>query len=867
MRVDRRTAGRPVPAAVMRYAAVVAGLAALAVISALALPGIRPAPTSAGSAVSPPGAAWSGAAAAQKAPGPARSAAPAPVADLPSSASFAASGPSGGAVAAGGAGPGSASSGAPPGSPAGPAPQVPAGARFVHAPRRVPASAGATQICPTPTRPGQMSCMALIPRRAAKTAAGGAPPPASYAPADLRTAYGLTSAAVAAGGASTVAVVDAFSDPSAASDLAVYRAQYGLRSCPASGADPCLRIVNAAGGTKRPPPGSGGWAFEESVDLDMISAICPNCRILLVEAKSDSIPDLAMAEEYASKHASVVSDSWGSGAEFTGENVFDSRFEHPGVAIVAAAGDSGYGTQYPAAAQFVTAVGGTTLVGATASRRGTQTAWSGTGSGCSSLEAKPAWQSGVAAGCKNRTGADVAAVADPHTPVAIYDSDPAAVAGLSPGWNQAGGTSVATPIIAATYALAGALVPGTYAASYPYRSRADFTDVTSGRNGTCEASRSYLCHAGPGYDGPTGLGTPDGTGGFAGPGAAVTVTDPGTQDLAQGGRTQLRMSAIATGTGRLAFTAKGLPAGLSLDRSDGLISGQPAAAGTFTVTVGAASPGAGSGSVTFTIVVIHRITNHHPVSGQVKLDAGPRCLTVSGRGQAGARAEIRRCAGRGVQVWRYVAGPAPGGPGSLKLRGRCLTAAGTGPRARAALHRCRGAASQRWLYRPLGQLYHPASGKCLADPGNSKKNRTRVVLTRCRSAAAQSWLLPAGPVLSGVAGQCLTDPGGSSASGTRLVLSPCRAGAAQRWTLGRDGTLRTAGRCLAVAGGSMLDGAAVRLASCSGAASQKWSAGPYGELLSGASGRCLAAPGSSASGARLVQEDCYGTRGEIWAFS
>src|ERR1019366_9489521 len=141
---------------------------------------------------------------------------------------------------------------------------------------------------------------------------------------------------------------------------------------------------------------------------------------------------------------------------------------------------------------------------------------------------------------------DVSAVADPGTPVAIYDTAAATVPGISSGWNEAGGTSVATPIVAAAYALAGKPAAGTYPASYPYLNRAGFTDVTSGSNGNCEAGRRYLCRAGPGYDGPTGLGTPDGTGGFAAPASAVTVTDPGTQDMARGTRGGLRIAAVTT---------------------------------------------------------------------------------------------------------------------------------------------------------------------------------------------------------------------------------------------------------------------------------------------------------------------------------
>jgi subtilase family serine protease len=294
-----------------------------------------------------------------------------------------------------------------------PVPAVPAGSRFVAAPRGALPARGVRQVCAPPTRPGQLACMAL-----ARTRAGGAvaahagPPSGAYSPAALREAYGLWAAAAQTPPSTeTVALVDAYSDPSAAADLAVYRGHYGLQAC--TTASGCLRIVNQTGGSTLPRTDpSGSWAAEESLDLDMVSAICPQCSILLVEAKSDEISDLATAEQYATSHANAVSNSWGSGAEFTGERSFDADFYRPGVAITAAAGDSGYGTQYPAASPFVTAVGGTFLRGASATSPGTQTAWAGTGAGCSVIEPRPSWQT-APAGCLNRTETDVSAEADP----------------------------------------------------------------------------------------------------------------------------------------------------------------------------------------------------------------------------------------------------------------------------------------------------------------------------------------------------------------------------------------------------------------------------------------------------------------------
>jgi subtilase family serine protease len=170
--------------------------------------------------------------------------------------------------------------------------------------------------------------------------------------------------------------------------------------------------------------------------------------------------------------------------------------------VTASSGDSGYGTLWPAAIPSVVAVGGTSLVRSNTARGWTESAWSGAGSGCTG-EPKPSWQHD--AGCSNRTMADVSAVADPRTAVAVYDTY------NEPGWMAFGGTSVASPIIASVYALAGNSKTSS-AASIPYAHTSALFDVTTGSNGSC--SPAYLCTAGPGYDGPTGLGTPNGTGAF-----------------------------------------------------------------------------------------------------------------------------------------------------------------------------------------------------------------------------------------------------------------------------------------------------------------------------------------------------------------
>ncbi len=352
--------------------------------------------------------------------------------------------------------------------------------------------------------------------------------PSGYGPSDLQSAYSLPSST--AGSGVTVAIVDAFDDPNAEADLQTYRAQYGLPVCDT--ANGCFEKVNQLGQQGNYPSPNAGWAVEESLDIDMVSAICPLCHIILVESNTNQGSDLyAAVDEAVALGAKYVSNSWG-GVEYPGEQQDDQHFNHPGVVITVAGGDSGYGVNYPAASPYVTAVGGTTLTRDSSAARGwSETVWgntsggSGTGSGCSAYEPKPAWQHD--SGCANRMTTDVSAVGNPATGVALYDS----YGGVG-GWNVVGGTSVATPIIASTYALTTTPAAGTNPASYPYADPSALNDITSGANGTC--TPAYFCTAEPGYDGPTGLGTPNGVAAFkpasygtvAGTVTAITNSQP-----------------------------------------------------------------------------------------------------------------------------------------------------------------------------------------------------------------------------------------------------------------------------------------------------------------------------------------------------
>jgi hypothetical protein len=345
---------------------------------------------------------------------------------------------------------------------------------------------------------------------------------AGYYPCDLQSAYNLTSSSATGGGTQTVAIVDAYDDPTAESDLAVYRAAFGLPAC--TSANGCFKKRAQDGSTVYPVP-DAGWAGEISLDVDMVSAICPNCKILLVEGTSNSFNSLFTAEnEAVVLGATEISNSWG-GSESASELIFEPYFNHPGVPITASTGDNAYaaGVSYPASSAFVTAVGGTALIAAAGGRGWSETAWgtstpgTGTGSGCSKYITKPAWQTDT--GCTMRMTSDVSANADPATAVWTYDTYQSA------GWGRVGGTSESSPVIASVYAIAGNGASVIYG-SFPYSNTLSLYDIVSGNNGTCPTDPSYFCTAGAGYDGPTGLGTPNGaTGAFARP-ESETISVP-----------------------------------------------------------------------------------------------------------------------------------------------------------------------------------------------------------------------------------------------------------------------------------------------------------------------------------------------------
>jgi subtilase family serine protease len=382
------------------------------------------------------------------------------------------------------------------------------------------------QVCPRTTQANEMQCFAL---ERADLRANDVDPNAShlgYGPKDLQSAY-----AIPAGGGTKVAIVDAYGYPKASSDLAAYRSYYALPACTTGNG--CLMIRNQTGGTQLPKANSN-WDQEQALDLDMVSAMCPKCHIVLVQANSDLRSDLyASVKEAVKLGALVISNSYGiseySKCNGSGE-ASDPAFSATGHVYVASAGDSGGGLtncggpQQPCALAAVVCVGGTHLVRFNDQRGWKESVWNdlssfscsgscgATGSGCSIAVQKPSWQTDPS--CRMRSEADVAADASVFTPVAVYYSG-------SPifGWGAFGGTSASAPIIAGIFGRAGNA--GTInGPQHIWANRTKLHDQTVGNNlykpisGNCASSVHYICYAQKGFNGPTGFGTPDGLAAF-----------------------------------------------------------------------------------------------------------------------------------------------------------------------------------------------------------------------------------------------------------------------------------------------------------------------------------------------------------------
>lgn len=372
-------------------------------------------------------------------------------------------------------------------------------------------------LCPPSGDARRMRCFSMLRAdlRSLAPSCGGIAP---YCPADLRDAYGLTTASLSSGNGQTVAIVDAFGYKDLARDVGAYRSAMHLKRCPAGS---CFRIVNQFGKSSPLPKQSSpsdDWFGEQALDAEMVSAICPNCKIVVVQTNDDYFNNLdqGVVTAVGVLHASIVSMSFG-GREFAAS---DSDFGVRGVTYVASSGDSGAGVQQPCAFVTVVCVGGTELSRATNSRGWTETVWNtldeescggscgATGSGCSAMVKAPRWQGKEACG-KYRVETDISAEASVNTPVAVFSTPEG-------GWTSIGGTSAAAPMIAAIVALAGNAAK-TNGPQYVWAHRSQLFDVTKGNDVDARAGvlcpvgyPKYVCTARRGYDGPTGWGTPNG---------------------------------------------------------------------------------------------------------------------------------------------------------------------------------------------------------------------------------------------------------------------------------------------------------------------------------------------------------------------
>jgi streptogramin lyase len=375
--------------------------------------------------------------------------------------------------------------------------------------------------CASPSA-GHPQCYAILDKtkEGVKTYTAGSGELGGFDPSDLRSAYKLPSSG---GSGQTVAIVDAYNDPNAESDLAAYRSHYGLSEC--TKANECFKKVNQKGEEGSYPTNEAGWSVEISLDLDMVSAVCPGCHILLVEANEPTVKEMAAAvNEAATKGATEISNSYGLPEEYDPEGKgyisYDSNYSHKGIPITVSSGDEGYDNwedgakspSFPASVPEVIAVGGTTLLPTEEGSRGwAETVWGtaglySSGGGCSKTQPKPSWQDFYTA-CEHRMDNDAAAVADPSTPVSIYDTY-----GHSEKWHDVGGTSVAAPLIAGAEALSTSYARSLGGADAFYVYAKHMFDIKIGTNFAVEEGclPLSLCNAQTGYDGPSGNGTPDG---------------------------------------------------------------------------------------------------------------------------------------------------------------------------------------------------------------------------------------------------------------------------------------------------------------------------------------------------------------------
>jgi hypothetical protein len=633
---------------------------------------------------------------------------------------------------------------------------------------------------------------------AGRSAAAGTTTITGYTPTDLQAAYEVQGGfpGSAAGSGETVAVVTAYDDPDAASDLATYRSEYGLLPCTV--ADRCFEKVSETGSTTDLPPSSSGWTPAASESMDMISALCPNCHILLVEANSPSIDDLGTAvNEAVTLGAQFVDNDWYKSEASIGsaETTYDSEyFDHPGVAITAPAGDGGYGVNYPAASPYVIAVGGTTLTADSSSIPSgyTQTAWTGSGSGCSAYEPKPSWQTDTS-GCAGRTVNDLAADADPDTPVAYYDTP------TEGGWaaDGGGGTAVAAAIVAALYAMAGPPAANTWPAQYPYEHPGgsyttpgnaypyidgldNITAETGGVTETC--SPAYLCNAGDGYNGPTGLGAPFTT-------LSLTSTG-GESGVIYGGQEGICVDnnrGITTpGNVIQIYHCNG---GVTQDwiaEPDGTIRYAPDTSECMYITLAATQDNApvelnncstADGGMQW--IPLSNGTYYNPRSA--------KCLYNDGGTTNSTQLEILGCnSASRTEMWNvpYSVSSATGAITSdLGNQSQyCVDdyLDGTTSNDKIDLYACNGTPAQVWTVEPNGTM--SVSGGCMSLYEDGQTIETKVVWSGCSGDASQRWIERSdGSLYNWFSSACLDDSNASTTNGNPLQIYTCNGGTNQEW--------------------------------------------------------------------------------------
>lgn len=436
------------------------------------------------------------------------------------------------------------------------------------APALVPVAATG---CPTTPAPGEVTCLArsrpasapsveaMVSGARARASTPDSVLPlvarnqsGSYTPSDLASLYRIPSGLAPT---DTIGIIDVGSDPNTEAQMTYFRRSFQLPAC--SRASGCFREV-AQDGSSRLPASNAAWTTEIAIDVQAVSGICPTCHILLVDASTAAVTDMAKAVLTATQlGAKYLSLSYGSPESASTALVRNTYYSNPNVTYVAAAGDSGYGggALFPASATNVVAAGGTSV--RLVNGVWQQTAWSGAGSGCSTLHSisTPQLQEQLSSVCSGkRAVSDVSALADPDTGMLFWRGGQ---------WWNGGGTSLAAPILAALYALAG----NHTSPMSVYNATSGLVDVTRGSTGSCVTAS--LCSAGPGWDGPTGLGTPAGPEALAADGTVVpTYSTPTAGTLSGGSGYPLRLSYhladTVTGAG-----LRSVPVVLQRRRADG----------------------------------------------------------------------------------------------------------------------------------------------------------------------------------------------------------------------------------------------------------------------------------------------------------